>query len=223
MYGLKNTEVLAHHIMAAAGGFFGVYALLNRSLTFGSSETSNLIYLFVAGLTRDKREFAIRLLAFCIYVGGMMFATAMEKYVRNRDIRLLSLVVDAVCCVVLAQIPQDVHEVIALYPMFFATAVQWLAFTNAAGFSSSTIFSTNNCRQCFSALTRYLQEHDKKHLPAVAVFGGTLIAFHIGVIYCWICMQVWGLKSAYACLPIVALGFAAVARDRRKPCRGKAA
>ena len=37
--------------MAAVGGFFGVYALLTRGGTFGSSETSNLIYLVVSGRT----------------------------------------------------------------------------------------------------------------------------------------------------------------------------
>lgn len=43
-------ETRAHHAMAAVGGFFGVYALLTRGGTFGSSETSNLIYLVVSGL-----------------------------------------------------------------------------------------------------------------------------------------------------------------------------
>ena len=216
MYGLKNSEVLAHHIMTMAGGFFGVYALLNRSLTFGSSETSNLIYLFVAGLTGDGKEFLIRIIAFSIYVGGMMFATIMSRIAKDGDIRYLSAVIDIICCVILAQIPQEIHEVIALYPMFFTTAVQWLAYTNAGGFSSATIFSTNNCRQCFSALANYLYDHDKKHLPAAVLFGGSLIFFHIGVIYSWCCMQVWGLSSIYACIPIAAAGIIAVRYDRKR-------
>ena len=38
-----DRETWAHHAMAAAGGFFGVYALLIRGGVFGSSETANLI------------------------------------------------------------------------------------------------------------------------------------------------------------------------------------
>ena len=38
------TQTAAHHAMAVVGGFFGVYALMTRSDTFGSSETSNLIF-----------------------------------------------------------------------------------------------------------------------------------------------------------------------------------
>ena len=51
-----HQETRAHHAMAAVGGFFGVYALLTRGGTFGSSETSNLIYLVVSGLGRDPRS-----------------------------------------------------------------------------------------------------------------------------------------------------------------------
>ena len=39
------TQTAAHHAMAVVGGFFGVYALMTRSDTFGSSEASHLISL----------------------------------------------------------------------------------------------------------------------------------------------------------------------------------
>ncbi len=208
-------ETTAHHAMAAVGGFFGVYALMNRSETFGSSETTNLIYLFVSGLTGDKVNFAIRLAAFGVYAGGIVFATLIAKCFRDKDFRYVSIAIDLISCLVLAQIPEDVNMVLALYPMFFATAVQWLAFTQAAGFSSSTIFSTNNVRQCFSGLTEYLCSHDRKYLSRFLFFGGTLLCFHAGVVYCWFCMKKWGLLSIYACIPLIILGLAATIFDRR--------
>lgn len=208
-------ETTAHHIMAAAGGFFGVYALLNRSQTFGSSETSNLIYLFAAGLAGDRRDFLIRLVALFIYVGGIVFATLIAKCFRDRDFRYVSVVIDIVCCLILAQIPADANIVMALYPMFFATAVQWLAYTQAAGFNSATIFSTNNVRQCFAGLTEYLCDHDKKHLARFQFYGGTLLCFHAGVVYGWFCMKKWGLLSIYACIPIIVAGWIATVWDRR--------
>ena len=33
----EKTETLAHHTMAVVGGFLGVYALMTRNETFGSS------------------------------------------------------------------------------------------------------------------------------------------------------------------------------------------
>lgn len=54
-------ETRAHHAMAAVGGFFGVYALLVRGGTFGSSETSNLIYLVVSGLDGTWGSALVRL------------------------------------------------------------------------------------------------------------------------------------------------------------------
>lgn len=209
-------ETIAHHAMAVVGGFFGVYALMNRNATFGSSETTNLIYLFVAGLAGDRREFLIRVVALLVYISGIVFATLIAKCFRDRDFRYVAIVIDIAACLILAQIPEDVNVVLALYPMFFATAVQWLAFTQAAGFSSSTIFSTNNVRQCFTGLTEYLCSHEKKHLLRFCFFGGTLLCFHAGVVYCWFCMRQWGLRSVYACIPLILIGWIATVADRRE-------
>lgn len=193
-------ETIVHHSMAVTGGFFGVYALLNRSDTFGSSETSNLIFLIVCGLDGSFLAFAIRLGSMLCYIAGIVFATLAPKYITRIDFRYISIGIDMIACVLLALIPPDVHPVIALYPMFFATAIQWLAFTSAAGFNSATIFSTNNLRQCFAGLTEYVHNGGEQHLKRFLFFGGTLICFHVGVVYSWFCMHFWGLKSILACL-----------------------
>ena len=97
--------------------------------------------------------------------------------------------------------------------MFFATAVQWLSYTQAAGYNSATIFSTNNLRQCFAGLTEYLYSREEKHLARFLFYGGTLLCFHAGVVYCWFCMKLWGIKSIYACLLPLAVGFIMTLRD----------
>lgn len=212
-----KSETLAHHTMAMVGGFMGVYALLMRNETFGSSETSNLIYLTVDGLNGSALDFAVRLGGTLCYIAGIMFATLMPKYVKKTDFRYISLLVDAVACLVLAQIPAGTNPLLALYPMFFATAVQWLSYTQAAGFNSATIFSTNNLRQCFSGLAEYLYSREEKHLRRFRFYGGTLIFFHIGVIYCWFCLKLWGIASIYACLLPLAVTLWATVRDCRTP------
>ena len=123
----EHRAAIAHHSMAMVGGFFGVYALLNRGDTFGSSATANLIYLFVAGLEGSRQEFCIRLGAAAVYISGVVFATWISRYFKERDFRYLAILVDVIACLILAQISADTDAVLALYPMFFAAAVQWLA------------------------------------------------------------------------------------------------
>lgn len=201
--------------MAVVGGFLGVYALMTRNETFGSSETSNLIYLTIAGLGISWSSFAVRLGATLCYIAGIVFATLGPKYVKHTDFRYVSLLTDAAACLILAHIPAGTDPVLALYPMFFATAVQWLAYTEAAGFASATIFSTNNLRQCFAGLAEYLHSRQEAQRKRFFFYGGTLICFHLGVIFCWYCMKWWGIKSIYACLFPISLGAAATFLDVR--------
>ncbi|MCD8108911.1 MAG: DUF1275 domain-containing protein [Clostridiales bacterium] len=219
MYRQNRTAVVAHHSMAPVGGFFGIYALLNRSETFGSSETANLIFMIAAGLGGSVTEFAIRFCAMLVYIGGIVFATLISRRFRDRDFRYVAVVIDIAACLVLARIPADTDPVLALYPMFFAAAVQWLAFTQADGFSSSTVFSTNNVRQCFAGLTEYICDRDPKQLARFRFFAGTLICFHAGVVFCWFCMRAWGLKSIYACIPLAVWGGIATWLDRHVETR----
>lgn len=211
----EKTETAAHHAMAMVGGFMGIYALMTRNSTFGSSETSNLIYLTVAGLNGSLLSFVIRLGGTLCYIAGIVFATLGPKYVKKLDFRYISILVDAAACLMLAYIPAGTDEVLSLYPMFFATAVQWLAFTQAAGYNSATIFSTNNLRQCFAGLTEYLHDREEKQLRKFKFYGGTLICFHIGVIYCWFCLRKWGIASIYACLIPLGIGLVMTIRDDR--------
>ncbi len=211
----EKTETLAHHTMAVVGGFLGVYALMTRNETFGSSETSNLIYLTIAGLGSSWSSFTVRLGATLCYIAGIVFATLGPKYVKHTDFRYVSLLTDAAACLILAHIPAGTDPVLALYPMFFATAVQWLAYTEAAGFASATIFSTNNLRQCFAGLAEYLHSRQEAQRKRFFFYGGTLICFHLGVIFCWYCMKWWGIKSIYACLFPISLGAAATFLDVR--------
>ena len=210
----QRREAAAHHAMAMVGGFFGIYALTIRSETVGSSETSNLIYLVLSGLTGSGRSFLIRLGATACYIAGIVFASVGRRLCR--DFRLWALAVDTAACLLLAWIPAGTEPVLALYPMFFATAVQWLAYTQAAGFNSATIFSTNNLRQCTEGLVDYICTREREHLRKFRFYGWTLVFFHLGVVWGWLCLGRWGIGSILACLPLLAVGLAATLRDR--PC-----
>ncbi len=209
----EKRETAAHHALAMVGGFFGVYALFMRGGTFGSSETSNLIYLVISGLTGSAGEFFTRLGATACYVAGIVFASLGRRFCRRVDFRLCALLVDGGACLLLAWIPEEADPVLALYPMFFATAVQWVAYSQAAGFNCATIFSTNNLRQCTEGLVDYCCTRGEASLKKFRFYGGTLLCFHVGAVYGWKCLHFWGVRSIYLCLPLVAVGLAATLLD----------
>ena len=199
-------EIRTHHAMALAGGFFGGYAILTRGGTFGSAETGNLIYLVISGLTRSGWDFLLRLGSMLVYAVGIACSVLVRRYRTPACLRRCALAADAAACLLLAWIPAEVNPIAALYPVFFVTAVQWSAFSQAAGFKSATIFSTNNLRQCAEGLTEYLCTREERFWRQFRFYGATLLCFHTGVAWGWYCVGRWGIPGIYACLPLLALG-----------------
>lgn len=199
-------QIRTHHAMAFVGGFFGIYAILTRDGTFGSAETGNLIYLVVSGLTRSGWDFLLRLGALLVYALGIACSVLIRRYWNPTYLRWCALAADAAACFLLAWIPAEADPLAALYPVFFVTAVQWTAYSQAAGYKSATIFSTNNLRQCAEGATEYLCTRETRFLRQFQFYGATLLCFHLGVAYGWFCVERWGVSSIYACLPPLALG-----------------
>ena len=196
-------ETRVHHAMAAAGGFFGVYALLTRGGTFGSSETSNLLYLVVAGLDGSWGSALVRLGGIVCYIAGIVLAVLFRRTGRMDRLRWTSIAIDLAACLALALIPEETDPILALYPMLFATAVQWVAYTQAAGYSCATIFSTNNLRQFTEGAAEYLFGREAKQLRKLRFYGGTLVCFHLGAAWGWWCVRRWGISGIYGCLPLL--------------------
>lgn len=199
----ETTETIAHHTLCLTGGFLGIYALLIREGTFGSAETSNLILLVVSGLTGTLGELLVRLGAVGCYASGIALAVVGRRYWRPFRLRCLSIAVTTAACLACAWIPGEADPLLALYPVFFATAIQWVAYTQAAGFNSATIFSTNNLRQFTEGATEYLCGHDPEQLRKLRFYGGTLLCFHLGAAWGWWCVGRWSIPGIYGCLPLL--------------------
>ena len=93
---------------------------------------------------------------------------------------------------------------------------QWCVFAGKYGYPCSTIFSTNNLRQFVDAWVQAHLFRDSDHIPRMNLYGGTLLAFHAGVIAeCVLWAMGWG---SYTILPVllpVALAFVWQRRDFR--------
>ncbi len=193
--------MVIHHMMSVIGGFFGLYALLLRGSTFGSSETSNLIYLTVAGLSGQSTEFLIRLFALICYILGIILATIFENRFSLKKRYLASIFLDLGCCVILAFIPESANPIMALYPMFFVTAFQYITIYKLEEFNSAAVYSTNNLRQCFAGLTNYLFKKNSTERRRFLLFGRSLLFFHLGVILAYFGLRHFSLSGIYLCIP----------------------
>ena len=190
-------EIIIHHIMSLIGGFLGAYAIISRTSNFGSAETTNMIAITIGILANNLEAYVFRLLALILYISAIMFTIIIPK-ISKINIQYLSLIIDVVGMIALAFISPDVNPIIALFPIFFMSAFQWNSFPKANGYNCSTIFSTNNLRQTIIGFTEYVHGKKPEDLAKGKFFGATLLYYHIGVVYAFYAIKIWGLQGSIA-------------------------
>ena len=194
-----------HFLMAFCGGFFGSYAVFNRMSVFGNAQTANLIELIGAILGRDFPDALLRLGAFLVFVSALVLSVPLERQL-HRKAKYLTLAVEAAIATAISFFPEDMNPIAAVYPIFFAAALQWSIFPGAEGFVAANVFSTNNIKQTFTSLTEYVLERKsnperaREKLKKAVCFGGTLLSFHCGVISGFLGSRWLGIKSSLLCL-----------------------
>lgn len=201
------------YTMAITGGFMGGYAVFGSGI-LGSAQTINLIDLVYGIVGRDWLHVAIRIGAALIYALAIALATLTECS-KRLDRRLTALVVDALCVLLIFFMPRDLDKVVSLYPVFFMMAFQWYSFPGACGYTSSSVFSTNNYRQTVSGLTKYFALHDTDALKKAGFFAGTLLYFHIGVTAAFLGTMKWSFSAVLLCLIPISAAFLFLCAEKR--------
>ena len=186
--------------MALVGGFFAGFAVCNLLELFGNAQTLNMLSIVRDFFICDFESMAFRAVGAVVYFLGLSLSVIIPRCTKIRT-DILSLVIDAVCLIILALMPEEMNIFLRIYPVFFATAFQWTAFDRIEGYVSSTIFSTNNYRQFTTSLLAYAFDKDKALLAKARVFGFTLMYFHIGVALACVLSMFMGNLSA---LPAIA-------------------
>ena len=200
-------DAVIHYFIAFIGGFLGLFPILNIAFVFGSAQTANMIEIVVLALSGSPKTFLLHFLGAIIYLIPIFSVTLLKRRT-NLDVRLMALAADAMTAALIPFLPEKMPATVAMYPTFFAMSFQWSSFSGAYGFTSSTIFSTNNLKQCFSALTEIVFNKDKGFCLKAKFFGLTLISFHIGVASCFILWkQIGNYSFLFALLPIIAATF----------------
>lgn len=209
----ERTDAFIHYIMSLTGGFMGAYGLFNRFEIFGSAQTSNLIHSVTDLAGGNWSSLLLRMGALFIFMTAIAATVFISGHSRH-NLRLICILLEIPVVMTLGFLPADMNPMIALYPVFFIMAFQWCAFTGVKGYASSTIFSTNNLRQFVTALCMYRDSRDRKHLEKAAVYGYTLLFYHIGVAVSCFATRAFGTPCVWLC--ILPLGLSLVLMERER-------
>lgn len=150
-------EKLLHYTMSFIGGIFAIYSLLEHANVFGSAETSNMILLVNDLLNWDIFHIAIRIGSLFIYASGIITTLWMTKHYPDMQKRVC-MIIDCLAALILAFLPENIHPVVALYPVAFAMSIQWCTFRGVGKNPSATTFSTGNFRQLITLTFNYATE-----------------------------------------------------------------
>lgn len=178
-------EILLHYTMSFIGGIFAIYALLEHSNVFGSAETSNMILLVNDLLQWDLFHISIRLGSLFVYALGITLTLWMAKYHSDMQKRVC-IIIDCFAALILGFLPENIHPVIALYPVAFAMSIQWCTFRGVRENTSATTFSTGNFRQLVTLIFHYITEKNLEDLSRIKFYVFTMLSFHTGIAFIYI-------------------------------------
>ena len=184
-YKVKKENAL-HYNMSMVGGVFGGFAVCMLGEIFGNSQTLNLIAIAGSIFEGDFRTLCLRLLGALLYTAGLALSVVVPRFGKARA-EILSLIISAVCMLIISFMPVGTAPIITLYPIFFAMSYQWTQFDRIEGYVSASIFSTNNYRQFVVSSLRYLIYREADMKVKARVFGFTLLWFHLGVALVCLC------------------------------------
>lgn len=206
-------ERYIHFNMAIIGGFMGAYAIINHCDLFGSAQTTNLITIAMNLVGRKDSDWLIRIFGLFVYMAGLASTVVLPHRFPKWNLKIYSIVTDAVVLVLVGLLPINLNHFAALYPLFFAASIQWCSFKGADGYVSSNIFSTNNLRQFTTAFAEYFCTGSTDALHKGKFFGKMLFFYHIGVAFCFLTCQVMGTKASWIALFPVCTALALVYKE----------
>ena len=182
-----NREAKIHYLVSFVGGFLGIFPIVNASHFLGSAQTSNLIDILLGFFNGNGQSVLFHAGGAFLYALAIFLVTFLPKHTKI-NIKILSMIVDIAAGFTMWLFPveKNLSLTLYLYPTFFSLAFQWCSFKGAYGFSSSTIFSSNNFRQFISALTEIFCNGNKSFSLQARFFGLTLLCFHLGIAAAWL-------------------------------------
>lgn len=203
---LSKRDMLLHSTMCIIGGFMGCYTIMCRSENLGSAQTSNLIQIFTCLFGSNIFDFLLRLGGMGLYVFATVICVVLRKKT-SCNMEKYAIAVDAAGLAALSLFPVNINPIIGILPIFFMMSTQLSVFHGIGDYSSSTIFSTNNLRQCITALSEYIINKEKPQKDKSIFFGNSLLWYHLGVIFGFFACKFCSIYGSLLCIPVVTIAF----------------
>ena len=203
---VHRTDYTKRHygFLAAVGGFLESYAIINRSGLFGNAQTANFTHLWLSVAQRDLLEVIYYLTPLLLYCFAIFLASYMPLKLKNHMWPKICLILEIISILILGFLPTDVEDKFAILPIFFCTALQYQTFRSCHGYGASSLFVTNNIRQCISSLTYWLVKKDHNELERFEIYLFVIAFFAIGAVCAMLFGLLFGDKSVLLCLiPLV--------------------
>jgi len=187
--------------MTVAGGILGGCAI-TLHFQFGSAQTNNILLMIAAALAVNLGEVLLRLAALFIYVGGLSFCTYLKCKFKF-DLRLKAICFEIIVLLMTGFLPPPPHHLIALFPYFLVTSVQWSFFAGIKEYPCSSIFITNNLRICVSEIAEFVYDRDVSHLIKSRFYAVSIGWYFLGVTSVFLTVPLLGSRSLLLCtLPL---------------------
>lgn len=202
--GDMKKEAILHFLMTSVGGYIGIYCVFARKGVFALAQTMNLLYIVADVKQSNWQDAGMRLGGVGLMCLAVITSIFLLKYGENGR-KKISAAITMLAVISEGLISDTISSTFAMYPLFFAMPLQWCAFSTTCGYGSSTIFSTNNLRQCIDAYARYFTEKDSGMLSKARFFRNTLIGYHAGALLCFLAMEIEEMYCIWFCLPVLAV------------------
>lgn len=194
-----------HILMCMQGGFLGGYAILSRKDHFANAQTNNMLAIVLSVLGDDWSDAIYRLLGFFVYCLALVLCVCIAKKTKL-CMKKYAMLVGGVGAILLAFLPANVDPFLAIIPIFFMTATQWYVFNGTDQYACSTIFITNNLKQCLMCFVEYgfekkIEQREKGMFYLLSIVG-----------YLWGCgisffgCELLGIQASLLSLPILVVG-----------------
>ena len=189
--------------MALAGGFLGGYSVI-RCGVLASSQTVNIMDMLFGFYSGNIVSALVHLGSLILFAMALFVVSWLKHRTHLKNTRVFVLALETAAVTAVGFIPDTDHMQLVLYPLFFTMVMHWDALRGADGYTSATVFSSNNFYQAISGLADYILTHDKKRLKHAAFFGGSLLSFYVGVTLSYWCFRLAHNRAVWFCLIILA-------------------
>ncbi len=205
MKDIIKLDYYTQYSMCTAGGFIAAYSVLNHADFLASAQTANLIHITLCITGKNFTELFLRIIAVLIYIAGMALPILISKYT-HINVKMFCIFTEITMVVLLFFFTEKMQTIIALYPVFFMTSMQWNSFPSVDSFTSSSVFSTNNLKQFITSYIEYICDKDRTHLKKTKFFGCVLLTYHIGVVFSYFMYKEFAMKGVIFCLIPLLMG-----------------